>query len=352
MSATMMAAVFHGPEDVRTEEVPKPDPAALEPDEVLIRVEKAAICGTDLHPYEGRLEMEEGVVLGHEFLGTIEATGSQVALLTEGDRAVASCVATCGMCYMCRRGEPGRCIGMRMFGMGFAFGDLQGAQAEYVVVPWADRTLRVLPDGVIDDDVLLAGDVMTTAYEAVHRAMRPGDTVAIIGAGPVGLCSVMAANALGAGQVIAIDMVVERLEKAAGLGATVVNADESNAAEAVSDMTDWRGADVVIDSVGHPVALQSACEMVRSGGTISIPGAYTEEELSLPWGDLWIKGVTFKMGITHFENHIDEVMGLIAQGKLNPGAVVSDHVPLSGAREAYERFHAREVMKVVLDTTV
>lgn len=209
----MRAAILRGPHQVEVAEVPRPH--ITNPTDILVRVEKTAICGTDLHPYEGRLEVEPDIILGHEFIGTIEAVGTGVSQMAEGDRVVSSCVVSCGACYQCRRHQPGNCAGSRIFGLGLALGDLDGGQAEYVVVPNADLTARKIPDGAAseDDDVLFAGDIMTTGYEAVVRAMRPGDTVAIVGAGPVGLCAAMAAATLGAAQVIVVDKVAARLKK-------------------------------------------------------------------------------------------------------------------------------------------
>ena len=210
----MQAVVFHGPHDVRVEELPRPE--IEEAGDVLLRVERAAICGTDLHPYSGRMEMEEGATLGHEYLGTIEAKGDGVTEFEEGERAVGSFFVACGKCWFCRRGLYMKCMMIRVFGMGFVLGDLNGAQAQYVRVPEADLTLRKLPepDGAEfdDDDMLLVGDILTTGYDAVRKTdFRPGDVVAVVGCGPVGLCTIMAARALGAGKIVAGDMVPERL---------------------------------------------------------------------------------------------------------------------------------------------
>ena len=219
----MRAVVLNGERDVSVEEVP--DAGVPGPDGLLLRVERTAICGTDLHPYEGHMELEEDVILGHEFLGTVVESGAGIGLLNAGDLVSCPCTVTCGACYFCRRGEPGRCAGIRMFGMGMALGDLPGAQSEYVVVPYADRNLRKLPEDATDsqlDSLLLAGDIITTGYEAVKKAFRPGDTVAVVGAGPVGLCAVMAAGVLGASAVIAVDTVPGRLKTAESLGAVAV----------------------------------------------------------------------------------------------------------------------------------
>jgi 2-desacetyl-2-hydroxyethyl bacteriochlorophyllide A dehydrogenase len=349
MPETMRAVVLRAPYRVEVTEVPKPH--ITEPTDILVRVERTAICGTDLHPYEGRLDIEADVILGHEFLGTVEEVGDAVTQIAEGDRVVSSCVVSCGACYQCRRHQPGNCAGSRIFGLGLALGDLAGGQAEYVVVPNADLTARVIPasGSASDDDILFAGDIMTTGYEAVVRAMRPGDTVAIVGAGPVGLCAAMAAAAIGAVQVIVIDKVEARLKEAANHGALTVNASEVDATDAVMDLTDWRGADVVIDAVGHESALISAISLVRAGGILSIPGVYTEEAITLPFGELYLKGVTVHMGVSHITEFMDEVITLSSAGRLRPSAMISHRMGLSEAVEAYRLFEAREATKIVLD---
>lgn len=350
----MRAVVLRKPHEVVVEDVERP--TITDPGDVLLRVEKTAICGTDLHPYEGRLELEEDVVLGHEFLGTVEEIGAGVGQVEVGDRAVASCVVSCGHCYNCRRQRPGQCLGTRIFGLGIVFGSLSGGQAEYVVVPNADLTLRKLPESDsgaagTDEDRLFVGDIMATGYEAVRKAMRPGDTVAVVGAGPVGLCAAMAANVLGAGQVAVVDKVASRLKEAEAIGAIGVNATETDPAEAVQDITEWRGADVVIDAVGHPSALLSACSLVASGGALSIPGVYTEDSIELPFGELYLKGVTIHQGVANIINFMDETLALIAAGTLDPSRFISHRMPMSEAAEAYRMFEAREATKIVLDPT-
>ena len=344
----MKAAVFHGPHDVRVEDVPTPED--LGPDEVLVRVDRSAICGTDLHPYEGHMELEEDVILGHEFLGTVVETGDGVGLISAGELVTSPCTVTCGACYFCRRGEPGRCAGIRMFGMGMALGDLPGAQSEYVVVPYADRNLRKLPPDATDaelDSLLLTGDIITTGYEAVKKAFRPGDTVAVVGAGPVGLCAVMAAGVLGASTIVAVDTVPERLKTAEALGAVAVTPKEAE--DAIADLTDWRMADIVVDAAGNPAGLSAIAGYVRMGGTVSIPAVYLQESMDMPWGAFWLKGVNFTMGVTHFNNSMDDVIALIRAGKLDPGRIISHRMPLSQADEAYRLFAAREATKVILD---
>jgi threonine dehydrogenase-like Zn-dependent dehydrogenase len=349
----MQAVVFHGPEDVRVEEVPRPQ--IEEPDDVLLRVDRAAICGTDLHPYHGRLEMEEGFVLGHEYLGTIEAKGDGVTQFEEGERAVGSFFVACGNCWFCRRGAFMKCIMIRVFGMGMVMGDLPGAQAQYVRVPEADLTLRKLPEApaeveVGDEDMLFVGDILSTGYDAIRKTdMRPGDFVAVIGCGPVGLCTVMAAYALGAGTVVAVDMVPERLALAARLGAVAVNPQETDPADVVLDATEWRGADLVVDAVGHESALAAAFPLVRMGGTISMPGMYVEDAAEIPIGDMWLKNITMIAGVANVQAHMDEVIELIRHGRLDPKVIISHRLPLSEAAHGYELFDRKEALKVVLD---
>jgi threonine dehydrogenase-like Zn-dependent dehydrogenase len=349
--AEMQAVVFHGPRDVRVEEVPRPQ--IEEPDDVLLRVDKAAICGTDLHPYHGRLEMEEGFVLGHEYLGTIEQKGNGVTQFEEGERAVGSFFVACGNCWFCRRGEFMKCVMIRVFGMGMVMGDLPGAQAQYVRVPEADLTLRKIPeDGAPsgDEDMLFVGDILTTGYDAIRKTdMRPGDFVAVIGCGPVGLCTVMAAQALGAGTVLAVDMVPERLKLAESLGAVTVNPNEVDPADVVLDSTEWRGADLVVDAVGHESALKAAFPLVRMGGIISMPGMYVEDSAEIPIGDLWLKNITLMSGAANIQAHMDEVIELIRHGRLDPSVIISHRLPLSEAAEGYDLFDRKEALKVVLD---
>src|SRR3954452_11354951 len=348
--ATMQALAFYGPGDVRIEEVARPE--VEEAGDVLLKIDSAAICGTDLHPYSGRMELEEGAVLGHEYLGTIEAKGDGVSQFEEGERVVGSFFVACGKCWFCRRAMPMKCMGIRVFGMGFAMGDLPGAQSQYMRVPEADLTLRKIPEqnGLVDDDVLFVGDILTTGYDAVRKTdMRPGDVVAVVGCGPVGLCTVMAARALGAGKVVAIDMVPERLKLAESLGAIAVNAKETDADDVVLDLTNWRGADVVVDAVGNEQALAACFPLVRMGGTISLPGMYVEDAASVPIGDMWLKNITIMAGVANIQGHMDEVLELIRDGRIDPKVMISHRMPLSEAPEGYRLFDAKEALKVVLD---
>jgi threonine dehydrogenase-like Zn-dependent dehydrogenase len=353
MAEQMQAVVFHAPRDVRVEEVPLPQ--IEEPEDVVLRVDRAAICGTDLHPYVGRLEMEEGFVLGHEYLGTIVEKGGGVTQFEEGERAVGSFFVACGNCWFCRRGEFMKCAMIRVFGMGMVMGDLAGSQAQFVRVPEADLTLRKIPEpfngaGATDEDMLFVGDILTTGYDAIRKTdMRPGDFVAVIGCGPVGLCTIMAARALGAGTVLAVDMVPERLKLAESLGAVSVNSSDVDPADVVLDSTEWRGADLVVDAVGHPSALAAAFPLVRMGGTMSLPGMYVEDKGEIPLGDLWLKNITLYAGAANIQAHMDEVIELIRHGRLDPTVIISHRLPLSEAAKGYEMFESKEALKVVLD---
>jgi threonine dehydrogenase-like Zn-dependent dehydrogenase len=345
----MKAVALYGARDVRVDEVPRP--TVEEPGDVLLRIDKSAICGTDLHPYHGRVEIEEGFVLGHEYMGTIEAKGDAVTQFEEGERVVGSFFVACGKCWFCRRGLFMKCIAIRVFGMGMAFGDLLGAQSEYMRVPEADLTLRKVPgDGVGDEDILFVGDILTTGYDAIRKAgMQPGDVVAVVGCGPVGLCTVMSAVALGAGRVVAIDMVADRLKLAETLGAIPVNSKETDPEDVVREMTEWRGADVVVEAVGHEAALATCFTLARQGGTITVPGMYVEDQASIPIGEMWLKNINMVTGVANIQGHMDELVELVRDGRIDPKVIISHRLPLTEAPKGYEMFDAKEALKVVLD---
>src|SRR5947207_4653660 len=213
----MRAVTFQAPGEVRVDEVG--EPTVSHPADAVVRVEATGICGSDLHIYHGRVKIEPGFVIGHEFVGTVIAAGDAVTRVDVGDRVLGCFHTACGTCFFCMRGAYHACDEARVFGHGATLGSLQGAQAEQVLVPRANLTLRRVPDGMSDDAALFAGDVMGTGYHAVVEAgMRPGDSVAVLGLGPVGLCAVMAARAAGAGRVLAVDSVEARLGVARSLG--------------------------------------------------------------------------------------------------------------------------------------
>lgn len=346
--STMQAVRFKDVGEVAVEEVDKPE--ILEPGDALMKVTKTMICGTDMHFVHGNVPIDPDFVLGHEYLGTIEEVGDGVTDIEVGDTCVGSFMAVCGKCWFCRRGQYAQCMLVRVFGFGSAFGDQPGGQAQWLRVPEADLTLRRVPEGVDDEDAAFLGDILTTGYDAVVRAdFRPGDHVCIVGAGPVGLCTALAANALGAGSVMVVDMVEERLKLAEKHGAIAIDAGGDPEGD-VREATDWRGADIVVDAVGHPEALKSTLALVRMGGQISIPGAYAEDDSVFPnFNEAYLKGVRMTMGIGDIQGRIDEAMGLVQQGRVNPAALISHRLPMSEAKDGYRMFDEKEAFKVVLD---
>src|SRR5437868_2134332 len=251
----MRAVIFQAPGEVRLEE--RPQPELLARDDAIVRIEATGICGSDLHIYHGRVKIEPGFTIGHEFVGTVLAAGDDVTRVNAGDRVLGCYHSACGTCFFCLRGAYHKCDRMRVFGHGKLLGSLQGTQAEQAVVPNADLTLRKVPDNVSDDVALFAGDVMGTGYHAVSAGgVRPGDSVAVLGLGPVGLCAVQSAIAAGAGPVLAIDMVPERLDVARGFGGTPLHLTEDSPRDLARELTGGRGVDVAIDAVGHPDALE------------------------------------------------------------------------------------------------
>jgi 2-desacetyl-2-hydroxyethyl bacteriochlorophyllide A dehydrogenase len=342
----MRAVTFQSPGEVRLEE--KPDPEIGSADEALVRVEASGICGSDLHIYHGRVPVEPGFTIGHEYVGTVLAVGSDVERVAAGDRVLGCFHTACATCAACLRGDYHRCERGRTFGHGSHLGDLQGAQAEQLLVPRADLTLRRVPEGMSDEVALFAGDVMGTGYHAVaHAGMRAGDSVAVLGLGPVGLCAVQAARAAGAVQVLAIDTVAQRLEMAARFGATPLHLTEEEPKGAVRSATEGRGVDVVVDAVGDPEPLALAVSLARDAGTVSGIGAYAGRG-EVPLGLAWLKGLTLRLGLANVIAHVDRVLALIAAGKLDPSPLVTHRMKLDEAVEAYAIYDRREALKIVL----
>ncbi len=342
----MRAVTFQAPEQVRIEE--KPDPELIAGDDAIVRVEASGICGSDLHIYHGRVPVEPGFTIGHEFVGTVLAAGDDVERVAVGDRVLGTFHTACATCASCLRGDYHRCRNGQTFGHGAHLGDLQGAQAEQLLVPRANLTLRQVPEGMSDDAALFAGDVMGTGYHAVvHAGMRPGDTVAVLGLGPVGLCAVQAALAGGAVEVFAIDSVAQRLRMAASFGATPLHLTEQEPKQAVRAATGGLGADVVVDAVGDPGPLALAISLARDAGTVSGIGAYAGKG-EVPLGLAWLKGLDLRLGLANVIAHLDRVLGLIDADKLDPTPLVTHHMGLDEASEAYAIYDRREALKIVL----
>jgi alcohol dehydrogenase len=342
----MRAVTFQAPGEVRIEE--KPDPEIGAADEALVRVESSGICGSDLHIYHGRVPVEPGFTIGHEFVGTVLDLGADVERAAVGDRVLGCFHTACATCASCLRGDYHRCQRGRTFGHGSHLGDLQGAQAEQLLVPRANLTLRRVPEGMADEVALFAGDVMGTGYHAIaHAGMRAGDTVAVLGLGPVGLCAVQAALASGATQVFAVDSVEARLEMARRFGATPLHLEDEDPKRAVRAATEGGGVDVVVDAVGDPGPLAMAVSLARDAGTVSGIGAYAGKG-EVPLGLAWLKGLTLRLGLANVIAHVDRVLALIEAGKLDPAPLISHRMKLDEAAEAYRIYDNREALKIVL----
>ncbi|HEY1688895.1 MAG TPA: alcohol dehydrogenase catalytic domain-containing protein [Solirubrobacteraceae bacterium] len=342
----MRAVTFQEPGKVEVQDVP--DPEIAESHEAIVEVETSAICGSDLHIYHGRVKIERGFTIGHEFVGTVSAVGDAVERVAVGDRVLGCFHTACGTCFHCLRSEYHRCERGRTFGHGAAMGDLQGAQAERLLVPHADLTLRRTPEGMSAELAIFAGDVMGTGYHGIATAgVLPGDSVAVLGLGPVGLCAIQAAKAAGASCVLAVDSVPERLAMAQSFGAIALHLQEDDVKGAVRAATGGRGADVVIDAVGDPRALALGISLARPAGTLCTLGVYAER-CEVHMGLAWIKGLTIHTGIANVIAHVDRVLSMLAEGALDPAPLVSRHMSLDEAPEAYAIYDRREALKILL----
>jgi alcohol dehydrogenase len=340
------AVTFQSPGEVRVED--RPEPSLQAADDAVVRVEATGICGSDLHIYHGRVRIEPGFVIGHEYVGTVVDAGDAVTAVEVGDRVLGTYGTACGGCFFCRRGEYHKCDEARVFGHGATLGSLQGAQAELLLVPHANLVLRLVPDGVSDDAALFAGDVAGTAYHAiVEGGLEPGGTVAVLGLGPVGLCAVQVARAAGAAAVVAVDSVEERLGVAESLGATPVHLSEGDPRGATKELTGGRGVDLAVDAVGHPDALDLACRLARKAGTVSVTGVYAERA-EVHMGVVWIKALTLRTGHANVIAHLDPVLAMLASGVLDPTPLVTHHMKLDEAPDAYAVYDRREALKIVL----
>jgi 2-desacetyl-2-hydroxyethyl bacteriochlorophyllide A dehydrogenase len=342
----MRAVTFQAPGEVRVED--RPDPEIGAPDEVIVRVEASGICGSDLHIYHGRVAIEPGFTIGHEYVGTVVEAGEDVTGVAVGDRVLGAYGTACGECFFCARGDFHKCDHGRVFGHGELLGSLQGSQAELLLVPTANLTLRRIPEGMSDEVALFAGDVMGTGYHAiVETGVSEGSSVAVLGLGPVGLCAVQAALAAGAAEVIAIDTVADRLDLARGFGATPVHLTEEDPRGTVKALTEKRGVDAAIDAVGHADALGLACKLTRKAGTVSATGVYAEP-IELHMGIVWLKALTLKTGHANVIAHLDPVLERLVSGALDPGPLVSHRMALDEAPDAYALYDRREALKIVL----
>jgi threonine dehydrogenase-like Zn-dependent dehydrogenase len=345
----MKALTFQGEGDVKVIDVPKP--VIKGSGDALVKVTLGAVCGSDLHILHGHTPMNQGAVLGHEFVGIVEAAGSEVKRFKPGDRVVASFFTSCGHCAFCRKGWFNQCVDKATFGHGEYFGGLGGGQAEYVVVPLADHSMELIPEGMTDEQAIFVGDILATGFFGAERAeIKPGDVVAVVGAGPVGLMATMCAQLFGPARVFVVDMVDSRLEIAQGLGAIPINANHVKPVEAIKERTGGMGADSSIECVGLLSAVDTAIHCVRGGGTVSMVGVPSAVIGDFPYMRMWLKSLTFRAGWCNVQAYMRPLLDLIAAGRLKPDSIISHRMMLDDAEEAYRMFDAREATKIVLAT--
>lgn len=343
----MRAVVFDAPGRVRVADVP--EPVLRERGDAIVRVTRTAICGSDLHLFHLKAPIDPGEILGHEAVGVVEAVDEGVTSVRPGDRVVVSFDIACGACWFCLRGETSLCEDFRNLGAGAFGGGLPGAQAELVRIPTADVNLLTLPDDLDDDHALFLGDVLTTGvYAASIAGIEPGDTVAVVGLGPVGSFAIQAARSLGA-VVYALDREDGRLALAARLGAVAVDVRAQNPQMALARVTGDRGADVVIEAVGTPDAYTTAIDVVRRGGTVVVVGMYAGEAVEMQLGVYWARGLTVRFaGICPVHSWWERALEEVRAGRIDPVSIVSHRLPLEEASTGYDLFDRREATKVVL----
>ncbi len=336
----MKAITFQGVGDVRVQDVP--DPRIVDATDVVLRITTSAVCGSDLHQYHGRggALVEKGAVMGHEFMGVVEAAGREVTTLRPGDRVVAPFSVSCGRCDWCRNRLPTQCTTTGRAVFGGRFGHVfPGGQAERIRVPFADYLCEKVPADMPDEDALFLGDILSTAYCcAENGGIRPGDAVAVLGAGPVGLLAVQAAQLFGPAHVYAVDRVADRLRLAAELGGEPVDIGRGDPTDQLRRLTGGRGPDVVLECVGHETAFGQAIQAVRPGGTVSSVGVYVETAMSFPAREAFFKDLTLRMGICNARNYIAPLMPLVRLGKLRPARIVSHTMALKDGPRGYAIF--------------
>lgn len=325
-----------------------PDPKILLPTDAIVRVTTSTICGTDKHIRNGGMpEIEAGRIIGHEFCGEVIETGTGVKKFKKGDKVAVSCVTQCMACYYCKRGLYSHCVdGSWIFGY-----MIDGCQADYVRVPYADNGLYLIPDGLTDEDVLFVGDILSTGYFGAENGnIEPGDTVAVFGSGPVGMCAMASARRWGPSRIVAVDIDQSRLDFAIeqGWADYGLNPQKVDVTQALKDFTKGRGADVTIEANGFEATFKAAIDGVRPGGTVSIIGVFEKPQI-LEMNKLWIRNITIKMGLVK-ANHIPRLIDMIKEGKLDMKPLITHTIPLSQVAEGYDIFEQRRdnAIKVIL----
>jgi alcohol dehydrogenase len=344
----MKALVYHGPGNKGWEEVDKP--TVRDDTDAIVRVDATTICGTDLHILKGDLPaVTDGRILGHEAVGTVESVGTGVKTVRAGDRVLVSCVTACGACRFCREGRYGQCLG----GGGWILGNtIDGTQAEYVRVPFADTSTYPAPAGVSDEQLLMLADILPTGYEVgvLNGQVQPGDVVAVVGCGPIGLSAIMGSRLYSPSHIVAIDQADVRLEAAKAFGADVtVNNSREDPLAAVLELTDKLGADVAIEAVGVPATFELAAQLIRPGGHVANIGVHGEPA-TLHLEDLWTRDVTITTGLVDTYS-TPTLLKLVRGHQLEAARFVTHHFELDDMERAYDVFaRAAETgaLKVVL----
>ncbi|MEW2418719.1 zinc-dependent alcohol dehydrogenase family protein [Streptomyces sp. NPDC046866] len=330
----MKALVFHGPGQTSWQEVP--DPSVKDAADAVVRVDAVTICGTDLHIVKGDVpEVAPGRILGHEAVGTVVETGGDVRSVRPGDRVLVSCISACGRCRFCREARYGQCRG----GGGWVLGHLiDGTQAEYVRVPFADLSVHPLPHALASHEAVLLADIFPTSYEVgvLNGGVRPGDTVVVVGAGPIGLAAIATAQLYSPYRIIVIDLATARLAAAREFGADATVGAKEEPEKLVEDLTDGLGADVVIEAVGLPEAFELCTRMVRPGGRVANIGVHGKPAV-LHLEDLWIKDVTLTTGLVDTHS-TPMLLRMMAAGRLPGAALVTHRFELDRMEEAYDVF--------------
>ena len=343
----MLGLVYHGSGKKDWDIVP--DPSVAEPTDAVIRVDAVTICGTDLHILGGDVpEVEEGRILGHEAVGTIVATGSAVTTVQPGDRVLASCISACGRCRYCRVGMYGQCLG----GGGWVLGHLiDGVQAEYARIPFADTSTYTLPDGLTNDQAVMLADILPTSYEVgvLAGGVRPADTVVIVGAGPIGLAAIITAQLYSPGNIVVIDPADARRKAATDLGAIALDPDSDDPVEVIQAMTGGMGADVAMEAVGVPETFELCTRLIRPGGHVANIGVHGRPA-TLHLETLWIRNVTITTGLVD-TNSTPTLISLLAAGKLDVSSFLTHRFELPDIIQAYEVFadpQRTEALKVLI----
>jgi len=331
----MKALVYHGPGQRGWDTVE--DPTIIDPTDIIVRIDTTTICGTDLHILKGDVpEVTPGTILGHEGVGTVQEVGGGVTTVGPGDRVLMSCVSACGRCRYCKEGRYGQCLG----GGGWIFGHLiNGVQAEYARVPFADNSVYKIPEGLTDEQVLFLADILPTSYEVgvLNGKVSPGDTVAIVGAGPIGLAAILTAKLYTPGRIVAIDLADSRLDSALRFGADMtINNGRQDAVAEIMELTDGLGADAAFEAVGVPDTFELAADLVRPGGHVANIGVHGKPA-SLHLEKLWIRDVTITTGLVDTFS-IPQLLRLIASGRLDPSLFATHRFALDDAMSAYDTF--------------